>query len=153
MARENTPRARRYEVRRLGLGAAARAAMLFGLLLWLCPALLLGGAAVTALRGLNDAVSGLERFTIPLPVLSLLNISYDIPDVNIDVVDQLGYSEQAGRVQALAAQEGLVFVGVTVATLLFGSALFALPTLLFASLYNAFMPLFGGLVIELRERP
>jgi hypothetical protein len=153
MTTEIRPRARRYEVRRIGLGAVVRAAMLFGALLWICPALMLGGAAVSALRGLSGAVAGLQELTVELPVLSLpLDFTYDIPDINVDVVDQIGYADQASRVEELAGQEGLVFGGVALLALLLGAALFALPAMVFAALYNALAPITGGLELELREK-
>lgn len=153
MTTETRPRARRYEVRRVGLGAVVRAAMLFGALLWVCPALMLGGAAVSALRGLSGAVAGLQELTVELPVLSLpLDITYDIPDISVDVVDQIGYGEQAARVEELAAREGAVFGAVALGALLLGAALFALPAMLFAGLYNALAPITGGVELELREK-
>lgn len=153
MTNETRPPARRYEVRRIGLGAVVRAAMLFGALLWICPALMLGGAAVSALRGLSGAVAGLQELTVELPVLSLpLDITYDIPDISVDVVGQIGYAEQARRVEELAAQEGLVFGGVALLSLLLGAALFALPAMIFAGIYNTLAPLTGGFELELREK-
>lgn len=153
MANATRPPTRRYEVRRVGLGAAVRAAMLFGALLWACPALMLGGAAVSALRSVSGAVAGLQELTVALPVLALpFDITYDIPDITVDVVDQIGYGEQAARVEELAAQEGLVFGGVALLSLLLGSALFALPAVLFAGLYNALAPITGGFELELREK-
>jgi len=146
-------RARRYELRRIGLGAVVRAALLFGALLWICPALMLGGAAVSALRGLSGAVAGMRQVVVPLPVLTLpFDLTYDIPDISVDLVGQLGYDEQAGRIEALAGREGLVFGAVALGALLLGAGLFALPAVVFAAIYNTLAPVVGGVELELRER-
>jgi hypothetical protein len=139
----------RYRIERIELGTALRWAAVLGLGAGLLPSLVLAGVIVLVARRLLTVFASLASFRLTIPAESLGPLTLQLPPLDVNLVERLGWSAAAARISGLAQHPWLLFIGVALGFAL-ASALLALGMAAVGVLaYNRLAGRLGGLEVRL----
>ena len=139
----------RYRIERIDIRAALRWAAVLGLGAGLLPSLVLAGVIVLVARRLLTVFASLASFRLTIPAESLGPLNLQLPPLDVNLVERLGWSATAARISGLAQHPWLLFIGVALGFAL-ASALLALGMAAVGVLsYNRLAGRLGGLEVRL----
>ena len=142
----------RYEIRHVSLRSTAKYGLMAGFALAFLPALCVAGLAVQLVRQVARAFESLTGVLVDLPDIDIGLGTIPLPDIPINLVQQLGLSNTAETVDRLGASLGVVFFLTMLGVIVGGVLLLLLPALLFVLIYNVLAPAVGGVAVDLRSK-
>lgn len=133
----------------IGFGSALRMAGLIGCAVWLLPSLLLAMAALTVLRRLQLLFAQLSTVTIAIPAQQLGPLTFELPPLQLDLVERLGLAPTDQTISSLAASPWVLGIMLTLGLVLLGTLLTLGLVAVAVLTYNVLAPRFGGIEVHL----